>query len=246
MLTVSTDADEWDWVNGTLLKCAHSLPEGFERYCILLHPAYEAPNGRAGADMTVRELSLSNMHIPGFEKHNRTFAMIDELRGEFDWDSDTLPPANVSRIPWRNLAADYGIPYDLNLPGRFHDLWQGSEPVFLVGRNEGHLNLSTRKHLLRHLAPFTGMQACYFYYMLWANCTLEGLLLTGRLADIEPGFAEFSHVTPTYWWPVDRSWCLWTDYDCTFSAIGGPKALVGTLESDPNIDCIHLQELTLL
>jgi hypothetical protein len=50
--------------------------------------------------------------------------------------------------------------------------------------------------------------------------------------------------TPECWWPQDRSWCVRTDWDLTFTLIGGSRTLVDTCVAHPRLECIAVQPET--
>jgi hypothetical protein len=48
-------------------------------------------------------------------------------------------------------------------------------------------------------------------------------------------------MSPDYWWPPDRSWLVYTDYDCTTTVVAGAAQLVEALEADPEMETVRLK-----
>jgi len=49
---------------------------------------------------------------------------------------------------------------------------------------------------------------------------------------------------PEYWWPLDRSWCVCTDYDLTITVVGGSSQLVAALLSHSILECLEVTPRT--
>ena len=41
---------------------------------------------------------------------------------------------------------------------------------------------------------------------------------------------------PDYWWPEDRTWCVYTDCDATLTWVGGSEQLISSIEEDAVIE----------
>ena len=126
----------------------------------------------------------------------------------------------------------------------------GCWPRFLIGPDEGNLNSQELSELLSVLRLFTGTQDCFFRFAeIPFMKTDKPILFRGVLEELSTFLAnEEYQFTPEYWWPSDRSWCVCSDYDLTFTVVAGSKELVsyvlkaGTLEalqvsSETRIDC---------
>jgi hypothetical protein len=50
--------------------------------------------------------------------------------------------------------------------------------------------------------------------------------------------------TPECWWPQDRSWCVYTDWDLTFTLIGGSRVLMDGCLGHPVLECIEVTPQT--
>jgi hypothetical protein len=84
---------------------------------------------------------------------------------------------------------------------------------------------------------------------VWLLATLawtEDLLFEGILGDASlfPDDVEDVRLTPTHWFPEDRSWLVCTDYDLTFTLIGGPEGLVRDLLESSEVECLPVNPET--
>jgi hypothetical protein len=61
------------------------------------------------------------------------------------------------------------------------------------------------------------------------------LLYQGPLDDAM-ACIETEHQSPNLWWPQDRSWCVATGIDLTWTYVGGSKELAAELRSDPRLE----------
>jgi len=65
---------------------------------------------------------------------------------------------------------------------------------------------------------------------------IEYLLVAGPLRDLVylPWESRWDYEQPvTMLWPADRSWCLASDPDVTYTLVGGPDPLIEELLADP-------------
>ena len=60
-----------------------------------------------------------------------------------------------------------------------------------------------------------------------------------QLVDAEAG--RFG--TPTNWWPSDRSWFVYTDWDLWATKVSGPAALVDSIRKDDWLETIDWARL---
>ena len=65
-------------------------------------------------------------------------------------------------------------------------------------------------------------------------------LYLGELAEVEEmEKCDNLHGTPTYWWPVDKTRCIYIDIDLNLSLIGGSPELIEALLADDFLECIE-------
>ncbi|WP_311214273.1 MULTISPECIES: hypothetical protein [unclassified Arthrobacter] len=44
--------------------------------------------------------------------------------------------------------------------------------------------------------------------------------------------------TPEFWWPEDRAWVVWTDWDLLGSKVFGSKELIESLRRHPDLETL--------
>jgi hypothetical protein len=82
--------------------------------------------------------------------------------------------------------------------------------------------------LVETLEQFTPAQSCWFWYALGLSITPPGpRLYCGDLRDVFSLLEqEGVRAMPEYWWPQDRSWLVNSDWDLTFTLLGGSAGLI--------------------
>ncbi len=60
--------------------------------------------------------------------------------------------------------------------------------------------------------------------------------------SLDPALAEkaFQCRSPTYWWPADRSWCIYTDIDGMDTLIGGSAACIEAVLNHPELEALPI------
>jgi hypothetical protein len=210
------------------------VPLGFEAYCLLLHPlGWEEAGFDSGPDD----------------------AMLRAARGPRAWASTaarwfaSMPPVLDGRFYWKQMGERLGVPYDAELPRRLYQArLDGVIASAIPAGAEGYVEAGQMATLVAHLKVFTGEQPCYFLYsLLFLFEDLDyskGKCWTGPL-DAVFGFYDRTDVrgfSPSVFWPADRSWLVWTGYDSDTSVVGGPRALIDALLSEPALECVALDE----
>jgi hypothetical protein len=159
-----------------------------------------------------------------------------------------------SRIRWKEAAEALGVPY---APGLTH-AWFSRRlkpdpqcwPRFIFGPSDGTLDSEECRALASVLSESTPQHDCYFRLAEVPFLgTDQELMFSGRLGEVEDYFANGSGVsvyghpfqfTPEYWWPVDRSWCVCSDYDLTFTVVGGSSVVIERLLHHPVLECLEV------
>ncbi|HEY9264889.1 MAG TPA: hypothetical protein VIQ11_09820, partial [Mycobacterium sp.] len=100
--------------------------------------------------------------------------------------------------------------------------------------------------LLDIVGEFSGPDvACFAYYgMVPANEYERLTVLEGPLSAIDglTGNEDlFWGLSPSNWWPADRSWFVWTDYDLTATRVSGSRALIEKVRSHPQLETLDWQ-----
>ncbi|WP_285104054.1 hypothetical protein [Promicromonospora sp. MEB111] len=111
---------------------------------------------------------------------------------------------------------------------------------------EGVLGGESLTALLDIVGDFSGPGlACFAYYgMVPANEYERLTVLEGTLSAIG-GLTRnedlFRGLSPSNWWPSDRSWFVWTDYDLTATRVSGSRTLIEAVRSHPLLETLDWQ-----
>ena len=221
---------------------AHCIPPIFPRYVKILHPIYE--------DLSVQNEDLTWQDDAGVKP-----AVSQTEIGQIIQDAlsrSTLvyggvePGSHPVRIRWAELARRLGMPFAPTLSSwsftrRFPG---GSWPRRLIGPDEGTLASVERDALISVLRRHTNPDRCFFHFWYLATSEwTEDLLFEGSLNDAGqfPDEAPNVRCTPTHWFPQDRSWLVCTDYDSTFTLVGGPERLICELLDHRALEGVAVQ-----
>lgn len=223
---------------------SHCLPTAFAAYCKVFHPIYE-DRSIEDRELTWNDVDRQRPRDPNDPIDRALGDATTVYGGEFD--PDTIGP-----ISWRDLAKRYGLEFhaEMNADSFTRNFPGKSWPRYLMGPAEGNLELDTLKAIVRALATVTEdyelLQPCYFHYDLIATGSWDGeLLFEGKLIDVfdSPGLEDVN-TTPTHWWPKCREWLITSDWDLTFTLIGGSLELINSLVWDSEIDCVRVEPTT--
>ena len=240
---------ESDWISAGVhprmpdagVTVAHCILPVFSAYVKVFHPIYE-DSAISGA-LTWQEdqkRAPSTNRPPGTAIEQ---AIAGVLRGSTLVYGGAGPESRLVRLPWVQLAHRLGIPFAPTLSAfsftrRFPS---SSWPRNLIGPVEGNLAAMDRNALAALLQRHTNVDRCFFYVWLLAttDCN-EDILFEGALSDASkfPDELESVRFTPTNWFPENRAWLVHTDYDLTFTLIGGSQSLADDLMASPVLECL--------
>ena len=213
--------DDPRWVGNSV---SHLMPPVFESYAKILHQI------DANYKYLDNPLSSAEEKLLNVPRCNELVQLIQKHRAE-----------NSLRVRWRELADLYQLPYqrNINLEWFQGKIEQGCWPRYLAGPNEGQLGSEEFERLCSLLNPFTNGQTLY---VRWAEIPFIGedkpLVFEGTLRQLPTIVRDAYPQTPEYWWPRDHSWCLCSDYDLTFTIIGGSKALISQILNDVYLEAL--------
>lgn len=244
-----TTLSECDWITegvaemgpSTEHTVAHCVPPVFPFYAKIFHPIYE--------DLSIQDEKLSwqekdKARVPGPEPRTETERVLAEILSQSTLVyGGACPGRRLLPIRWAELARRLGIPFAPTLsaasftrqfPGR-------SWPRHLIGPVEGSLVGSERDALISILRSHPGTDRVLFRF--WFLATVEwkdDKVFEGTLdeAGLFPSETLGARRTPTHWFPEDRSWLVCSDYDLTFSLVGGSECLIRELLSHPVLECV--------
>ncbi|MFI7597585.1 hypothetical protein [Actinoplanes sp. NPDC049681] len=121
----------------------------------------------------------------------------------------------------------------------------GSWPVAIEPPPEGSLDGESVEALLSvltaHSTDGPDTDCLAFYGSLPAG-DFDGVhLWTGPLKNlrdlIEDQGGPYGY-SPTNFWPVEREWFVWTDYDLDATKVSGDQSLVRALRAEPRLECL--------
>jgi hypothetical protein len=246
MQPFSGDAFEWiqagrktslprEGPNWTGICVSHLMPTPFEAYVKILH-SIEASYKNIDDPHPLTEREIAILKIPPCTKL-RSF--VESLRKE----------GRGPRIRWTSLAHLLGVPFG---PEICHEWFRatmeepGCWPRFLYGPGEGNLNDEESSQILSILRTFTGGQDCFFRFSEIAFITTDRpVLFCGGLSELPAFLSDGQYrITPEYWWPSDRSWCLCSDYDLDFTFVGGSKELISTVLKNGTLETLEVTSQT--
>lgn len=149
------------------------------------------------------------------------------------------------RIRWQEIASYLGVPFE---PQICHEWFRARMqeprcwPRFFYGPDEGNLDHEELSEIVSILRRFTGPQKCFVRF---AEIPLIGtdkpLLFAGEFDGVvECGKENNYKFSPEYIWPLDRSWCLCSDYDFEFSFVGGPQELVSAILNSYKLEALQI------
>lgn len=203
---------------------SHCLPAVYPAYAKIFHPIYEDD---------------------GVEDRGVSWAQADdepEMIGRLV-SVGSGPDPSGSRVTWRDLAEELGLRFhsEVNEHSLIRAFPQKSFPRYLLGPEEGSLDRPTCQALIQALTPHASGEACFFYYVSIATPGIEPLLFRGALPEVLQSFnLEGVYGTPTYWWPESRSWCVCTDWDLTFTLVGGSEELLNSVLSSAKLEALRV------
>ena len=122
--------------------------------------------------------------------------------------------------------------------------------------DEGELPSKEREILAGLLREFTKTPEMY-YFCFWDGYGQSefdptfALLPKVKIFDreyylfhgnLDPDLAgkAFNYRPPTYWWPGDRAWCVYTDIDATDTFIGGSAACIEAVLNHPELEALPI------
>ncbi|MFR9794590.1 hypothetical protein ACL02U_01565 [Streptomyces sp. MS06] len=147
-------------------------------------------------------------------------------------------------LTWQELAEDSGVPFH---PEMSH-WWlrrEGPDPERTLWQAEdGALDHTSRRALVRVLAGVSGDQAVHFAYdlaaLLWGEETplVHRAPLTDLEAVRETVVDTVGESGPEFWWPQDRSWVVTTSYDLLSTYVGCSAETAELILSDGDLETL--------
>jgi hypothetical protein len=228
----------------SLFTVASCIPPIFPAYAKIFHAIYE--------DLSIanRDLTWNQEEIAETSGLPPSTDPVEQLM-----EKSTLvygapePDAQLRRVSWSVIAERYGLRYTPTLHvGSFNRRFLGASwPRYLVGPMEGCLADDERDALAAALDRELKGGDCYFYFWLLATEKMESdLLYRGPLREVGQFASGINTVrlTPTYWFPPDRSWLVHSDYDSTYTLIGGREQLIESVLHTEGLEALRVTSET--
>lgn len=241
MIAAPTDA-AFDWIrNGrremdipadrSQFQCrVRNLMPDFERYAKILH-FLEAHYEHIDNPLSPREAE-----IVGLPECHAIKSFVEMKRNR----------SSSTRFRWQEIADWLNVPYKSEICHEWFvkrlrpnpQCW----PSFIWGPSDGYLDPVERRDLISTLKRFTRNEECFFRFAeMPFIATDTPLLFSGQLDELETllvkGGYQFS---PEYWWPADHSWCVCSDYDLTFTVVGGASSLIEALLQSERLEVLEV------
>ena len=212
-------------------------PDGYPHAIWVLHAMYEPidPKPSAAGAYDQNDLAATLRHVQQRQEH---------LHGV---DFSPLGVANPDpgpgwqRLRWRELAARLGSSLQgHHVPPCFRWFPDEGWPDNLIPPTEGSLDQPTAGRLIAHLANAGRSTECNAAYSFLAGRWPEDTnpCFAGSV-DRLPDLCEIEFGTPSNFWPMDRSWFVYTDWDLWATKVNGPPTLIAALEADAELDTIN-------
>jgi hypothetical protein len=209
------------------------IPKGFDAYAKILHQI-DANYENLDNPLTGREIAI--LKIPPCTKL-RLF--LESFR----------KAGRGPRIRWRELAQLFGVPYGPEICHEWFRAIMGESGCwlrFLRGPDDGNLNAEELSAVLAVLQTYTGNQNSFFRLSEIAFiATDKPILFRGTLDELSAFLANAKYqLTPEYWWPADHTWCLCSDYDLTFTIVGGSRDMIDAVLKHPALESLEVTPQT--
>lgn len=218
---------------------------GWEDSTWVLHSMFEQPgsDGSATHDDVLRAALRSGDIVPQSEGerilHERCTSVGCSM-------SMGIPMPGWVRLHWRELAKRLSIDLLGNkYPPCFRWFPYSSWPANLEPPNEGTLDSTCLAALTDVLAAWSRdgrVAPCAAFYSPVADGLRFNELCMHEVAlgDIVKLVRPVGHQqgTPNNFWPVDKSWMVFTDHDLWGTKVSGPRSLIDALRASRELECI--------
>lgn len=218
---LSTDVSAGEWIAPFLkaFTVAHGdsgvgsiLPDAYDAYARVLHPAYRRSADHRQSFERVRwaEVARANSRIvhPLVEWD---FLIPDESHvcGQPDvWDTrpatGSIDP-RVAEALCSVLVRHTSAPEDC-----WYAIWDGNTALDDLGGLGGRMQIFGRE------------------YMLVRD-------------EVEVADKELEGIGPSLWWPVDRAWCVSSDVDLMATYVGGTEACIAEIVDNPDLEAFPVR-----
>ena len=173
--------------------------------------------------------------------HNVPKSQIKESRN----DDENLPEEEYTRVNWKEFYKLKEVEFKLNTAVLNSVEWK--RPYKQMNNElypgEGLMDEEHLESLIRTVDELYGNQEVEVFYTALSTLDWEkDLMFSGRINDL-PNLIkkEDLRLTPSLIYPKERNWVVNTDYDLSFSTIGGESKFINELVKQ-NVDEIFKVE----
>jgi len=204
---------------------------------------YECPD--VTSDLTFHELRQWRLATGRDQPDMIGSLNLDELTiatgAPLGWSA--RPGPQWQRLPWSGLADRLGVRLgESDVPPCFRWFPYRSWPARIRPPAAGSLDEESMAALLRQLAarsPAGLAASCHAYYTPVASGGFDSVALFRGPLEAVPGLVdarEHRFGSPSNFWPDDRSWLVYTDWDLWATKVSGSHPLIEDLIADPGIE----------
>ncbi|MGA1835373.1 hypothetical protein VD659_00440 [Herbiconiux sp. 11R-BC] len=148
---------------------------------------------------------------------------------------------------WRRLTWSDYFSRSGSTPGQGSEVppcfrWfpRGSWPLSIRPPGEGSLDSESLRVLVEALREEMQGQRCAFYpAALTTGSYDDEVVYEGGLSEVFDLVGELRGFTPSNFWPTDRSWFVYTDYDLFGTRVSGSAELIAALEAHPQLETLR-------
>lgn len=124
---------------------------------------------------------------------------------------------------------------------RIDPIGESSWPANMLPPAEGSLDEESLQALTGVLGEYTDDDAitrCDFYFGCPPFMCEGPKIFTGRLAELR-SLVDEADFTPSNFWPANRSWFVYTDYDLCATRVSGSPELIHALMQTEDLDTVR-------
>ncbi len=192
-----------------------TLPNNFESYAIILHSFWI--NHKVIEDK-VAEAKNNNLDLPEEEFTRTNWKEFYELKGtSFELDTTILNSVNW-KYPFKQMN---------------NELFPG----------EGYIDEEHLESLIKNVYELYGSQEIEVFYTFLSTQTWEkDLIFSGKITDLRSLLKKEELIlTPSLIYSKQRNWVVNTDYDLSFSTIGGERELIDRLVKENKYEVFKVE-----
>jgi hypothetical protein len=232
-LELRDDLSPADWIvhriHDFAVDVGSVIPEGFERYVRVFHPAFRIEDGRQVA-VQWSEIAAATGRTPHAEMQWANISGVGEHSGEHMprlWDLE--PDVGSLPRPYATRFRDVLSGYTTTPDHVWFAVWDGFGGLKVRPGGTAVLSFGVKYRRRPKLAPSPAPTIDLpnrSYY-----------LLSGPIEGIDESMCEDPFwQSANLWWPEDRAWCVATEIDFAWTYVGGESAMVEALISVPGLE----------